>query len=243
MTSLRFLTLVVLPGFLALAPGRAAAERATYALDPVHTRVAFSVGHAGFSSAIGTVSGSTGTLEFDPDDWRSARVVASVPLARLELGDARWNASTLDLLDVENHPVALFVSTRVEPVDDARATAYGTLTLHGVSREVALDLRFNQLRRHPLPPFRRTVGFSATTVIDRRDFGIDDWPSVIGHAVEIRIEAEAVRSRGSLDAAIDDEPLQEPEPAQAPIEMPESGDEREPAAPDPASQADPAARP
>ena len=53
------------------------------------------ISHAGFSNAIGTVSGSTGTLAFDPDDWTRARVDVRVPLARVDLGDADWNKATL----------------------------------------------------------------------------------------------------------------------------------------------------
>ena len=182
---------------LVAAAFTARAERAHYALDPVHTRVLFAVSHAGFSQALGTVSGSTGTLDFDPGDLRSAHVEASVPLARLELGDEKWNAAAKKLLETQAHPTAMFVSTRVEPIDASHAAVIGTLTLNGIAREVRLDVTFNQLRRHPLPPFRRTAGFSATTLLSRKAFGITDWPSVIGDAVELRIEAEAVRARGA----------------------------------------------
>jgi polyisoprenoid-binding protein YceI len=180
----------------------AGAEPAYYTLDPVHTRVMFAIDHAGFSKAIGTVSGSTGSLVFDSQDWSSAKLQASVPMARIDLGDASWNKAALagNLLDVEDHPTAEFVSTRVEPVGPDRASVYGTLTLHGVAREIVLDAKFNAAKRHPLPPFRRTVGFSATTTLSRKDFGIDAWPSVIGDAVELRIEAEATRSRAEDEA-------------------------------------------
>jgi len=173
-----------------------AAEPVRYALDPVHTRVMFAVQHAGFSNAIGTVSGSTGTLLFDAEDWRVASVEVSVPMTRIDLGDAKWNKAALagNLLDGEDHPVATFVSTRVEPVDARHALVYGTLTLHGVAHEVKLDVTLNALKRHPLPPFRRTAGFSATTILSRKAFGIDAWPSVIGDRVELRIEAEATRA-------------------------------------------------
>ena len=63
--------------------------------DPVHTRVLFAVEHAGFSHALGTVSGSTGTLVFDRDDWTSARLDVQVPLQRLDLGDEKWNKAVL----------------------------------------------------------------------------------------------------------------------------------------------------
>lgn len=190
---------------LMLACGGARAEPRAYALDPVHTRIVFAIDHAGFSKALGAVSGSTGTLRFDPDDWRSARVEVEIPLARLDLGDDAWNRAALarNLLAVEDHPVARFVSTRIEPVDAARAVVHGALTLRGVSREVALEVALNAAKRYPLPPFRRTVGFSATAAISRADFGITAWKSVIGDRVELRIEAEAARTRaaGESDAS------------------------------------------
>lgn len=180
-----------------------AADADTWRLDPVHTRVMFAISHAGFSNAIGTVSGSTGTLVFDPEDWTSASLKASVPIARVDLGDAKWNEATLagNLLDAKDHPTAEFVSTGIEPLAADRARVHGTLTLRGVSQPVTLDVKLNAIRRHPLPPFRRTVGFSATTTLSRKAFGIDAWSSVIGDSVELRIEAEAVRQGGKADDA------------------------------------------
>lgn len=222
---------------LASATVPARAERQHYALDPVHTRVLFAVSHAGFSEALGTVSGTTGTLEFDPDDLGSARVEASVPLQQLELGDPKWNTAAMRLLNAEAHPVATFASSRVEPIDASHALVTGTLTVNGVAGEVQLSVTFNQLRRHPLPPFRRTAGFSATATLSRKAFGITRWPSVIGDAVELRIEAEAVRARGSVpdeddagdmpagaepgdDAEQDPPPVAVPEPASATPTLP-----------------------
>ncbi|MBN8224372.1 MAG: YceI family protein [Xanthomonadales bacterium] len=174
----------------------AAPAPARYELDPVHTRVLFAVSHAGFSQALGTVSGSRGTLEFDPQDWSGARLEVSVPLQRLDLGDADWNRAALAgrLLDAQRWPEAHFVSTRVEPLGPDRFLVHGQLTLRGVTRDVPLAVTFNQLRRHPLPPFRPTAGFSATASLSRAEFGIDAWPSAIGDRVELRIEAEATRS-------------------------------------------------
>ncbi|WP_440977318.1 YceI family protein [Pseudoxanthomonas winnipegensis] len=184
-------------------PGAAWAASETYQLDPVHTRVLFSVSHAGFSQAMGTVSGSTGLIEFDPDDWSRARVQVSVPLDRADLGDAAWNKAVAasNLLDVKDHPRAEFVSTRVMPRGGDHFDVVGQLTLHGVTREVTLAVTFNQLKRHPLPPFRRTVGFSATTTLSRAAFGIDAWPSVIGDAVQLNLQVEATRTREALEPA------------------------------------------
>ena len=164
---------------------------ARYAIDPVHTRVQFALDHAGYSRAIGTVSGSTGTITFAPGDWASARVDVSVPLGRLELGDRAWNRAALGILDARAHPVARFVSTRVEPIGPLAARVCGELTLHGATRDACLDVQFNRLARYPLPPFHRVAGFSASGHLQRSEFGIDDWKSLVGDTVELRIEAEA----------------------------------------------------
>lgn len=194
--------LVALAALAALsAAPPALAQAARYELDPVHTRVMFELSHAGYSQAIGTVSGSTGVLLFDPADWTSAKVSVRVPIAKLDLGDDAWNRAALGrgLLDGARHPVATFVSTRVEPVDATHARVFGTLTLRGTAREIALDVAFNQLKRYSLPPFRRTAGFSATATLSRAAFGADAWSSLIGDQVSLRIEAEAHRASGAAE--------------------------------------------
>ena len=182
---------------LALLPAAipALAQSQRYELDPVHTRVLFAVSHAGFSQALGTISGSTGTLVFDPANWESARVEVEVPLAKLELGDPDWNAAALGrrLLRAETYPTARFVSFSVAPRDATHARVCGDLSLHGATRPLCLKVTLNALERHPMPPFRHTAGFSATGTLDRKTFGIDAWEGVIGDTVELRIEAEAVR--------------------------------------------------
>ena len=192
-----------------------AAEPVRYRLDPVHTRVMFAISHAGFSNAIGTVSGSTGTLLFDPQDWKTAKLEVRVPLARIDLGDADWNKAAIGgrLLNVGAYPEASFVSTRIEPIDAQHASVFGLLQLHGVKREIKLDVTLNALKRHPMPPFRHTAGFSATATLNRMDFGIDSWKAVIGDQVELRIEAEALPDNGKdKDEA---PPAAEPQAAEA----------------------------
>jgi polyisoprenoid-binding protein YceI len=175
----------------------ASEEAPIYCLDPVHTRVMLAVEHAGFSKAIGTISGSAGELRFDADDWTQAKIDVSVPIARLDFGDEKWNKAVLagNLLDAARYPNARFVSDRIEVIGENRATVHGTLYLHGSEQPIALEVAMNAMKRHPLPPFRRTVGFSAHASLSRKAFGIDAWPSVIGDEVELRIETEAIRGR------------------------------------------------
>ena len=216
-----------------------------YAIDPVHTRVMFAVEHAGFSKALGTVSGSTGALLFDPEDWTAARLDVRVPMAAIDLGDEGWNRATLarNLLDAQQHPEARFVSRDVTPVDEDTARACGELTLRGVTRPLCMDVTLNALKRHPMPPFRRTAGFSATATLSRADYGITAWKSVIGDEVELRIEAEAVRDDDALavleqaspapDAAVDAPPVADEPPAAEPDVSVDDAESRSDTPPDP----------
>ena len=83
-----------------------------------------------------------------------------------------------------------------------------------------------------MPPFRRTVGFSATAALSRKDFGIDAWPSVIGDAVELRIEAEATRARQRDDEQADE--IEATDPATNPADTPTPPEAEQPPAGPPA---------
>ena len=198
----------LLPALL-LVPTLAPAEE--LAIDPVHTRVLVAASHAGFSQAMGVASGSSGRLEYD-EGWANARVDVTVPLDKLDFGDAGWNRAVQKLLDTDRFAQARFVSERVTPRDPNHAEICGTLTLHGVSKPLCMDATLNALKRHPMPPFRRTAGFSATAKLDRFDYGITDWPSVIGREVELRIEIEASRGIGAPKPDTPSEPNETPTP-------------------------------
>lgn len=218
-------TLMLLPALA--AEGDANLPPPAWKLDPVHTRVMFAISHAGFSKAIGTVSGSDGGLLFDPEDWGGARLVVEVPMTRLDLGNADWNAAALagNLLDGANFPTARFVSTAVTPHDPGHARACGELTLHGITRPLCMEVTVNAVERHPMPPFRQTAGFSATATLSRGDYGIDGWTSMIGDEVELRIEAEATRASREFGEQLAQLPAAEstppPEPAASEPPVPE----------------------
>jgi len=194
---------------LACAP-TADGEPPRYAFDPVHTRVMFAIDHAGFSKAIGTISGSQGSLQFDADDWASARLDVLVPMDRLDMGDSGWSASVFAprFLDVKRYPQARFVATDgMQRGTGNRGRACGQLTLHGVTRPLCLDVVFNKAGRYPLPPFRRTIGFSATATLKRSDYGMTSWQSLVGDDIDLRIEAELFRSDADAPAPTQPAPV------------------------------------
>ena len=181
-----------------LLPAPAAAQVQGYRLDPIHTRIVFAIDHAGFSTALGSISGSTGVVAFDPLDWSSARLDVRVPLRRVDLGDKRWNRAAARMLGSASHPEARFIASDVRAVDASHARACGTLYLHGTQQPLCLEVRFNQAGREPLPPFHHKAGFSATATLSRAAFGIDAWAALVGDEVELRIEAEAARDDAAL---------------------------------------------
>ncbi len=186
-------------------------------LDPVHTRVLIAISHDGFSDALGTVSGSTGWLRYDPDDPAQTRLLACVPLDRLDFGNADWNRAVARLLGAAEHPQARFIavgtadtpapatpaaaspSTPVmSPAAPTRApdgpptrSVSGPLTLNGITQPMTLSVTVNRIGRLPLPPFRQRLGASAHGELQRAAFGVSAWPSLIGATVRVRIEAEA----------------------------------------------------
>lgn len=191
---------------LGMASMPVSAKTEHFALDPVHTRIAFQVSHAGFSNPVGTFSGSTGTLDFDEHDWTQAKLEARIAISSLDLGDSHWQKKILDrtFFDAGKFPEAHFISTRVEPTGPKSARVTGDLTLHGVTHPVTLEVTLNALGRHPLT-FRRTIGFSAIGKLSRKDFGIDAWKSVVGDEVRLLIEVEGERAHSSDKKVADGE--------------------------------------
>ncbi len=175
-----------------LLTGNARANIESFAVDPVHTRVAFMVSHAGFSNAIGTFSGSTGQLRFDEKDWSKSSISVSIPIASLNLGDADWQEKILDgtFFDAGKFANATFVSERIEKLSDTTGIAHGALTIRDISQPVSLNFTLNALKRHPLN-FKKTIGFSANATLSRKAFGMDAWTKVIGDEVKVMIELEA----------------------------------------------------
>ena len=178
----------------------ASAKTEHFRIDPVHTRVAFQVSHAGFSNPIGSFSQAAGEMDFDPDDLAACRVDVRIPIATLDLGDEKWQGKILDatFFDAKKFPEARFVSSHVEKTGDNDYAVDGVLTLHGSSHPLRLQATFNALKRHPLT-FRRTIGFSARGTLDRSDFGMSAWAPLVGNDVRLLIEVAAAKARSADD--------------------------------------------
>lgn len=169
---------------------QAAAE--TYKLDPMHTQVVWNINHFGFSNPAGKFASIDGTLVLDEAKPENSKVNATITIANLFTGLDKLNEHMLSpmFLDNAKFPTATFVSDRVVLTSATTATVSGTLTLHGVSKEVTLDVKLNKIGDNPIIK-KKTAGFSATTVLKRSDFGITAYLPGLGDDVKIAIETEA----------------------------------------------------
>ncbi|HUD40616.1 MAG TPA: YceI family protein [Dokdonella sp.] len=213
MSTLRILALAALLAVPAAAvPGRAAAAGATtWRFDPVHTQITFFVDHLGFAQAAGRVRVAGGWFRFDPDDWSSAAVEATIDLASLDMGDAKWSEAVHSgqFLDVERWPTARFVAQALDTGGQPKGQAIlrGQLTLRGQTRPVELAVTFNRIGRDPYA-FKRKAGFSARTTLARSAFGMKRYAEVVGETIEVRIEVEGIADdqAATPDEAADGDP-------------------------------------
>ena len=167
-----------------------------WAIDPAHSNIAFSVRHLMVSKVRGQFTRFEGMIQItaEPAD---ASVMATIDLTSVDTrnDDRDAHLRSADFFDVERHPTMTYRSTGVRPTVDGYGVS-GELCLHGVTRPVELALEFNGVSPDPWGGTR--AGFSATTEINRRDFGIDislplaGGGVVVGDKVKVSLEIEAV---------------------------------------------------
>lgn len=167
----------------------------TWNIDPVHSTVGFSVRHLMVSKVRGTFTSFSGAIVVAQDGTPSVRAEIDVNSLDTRNEQRDGHIRSADFFDVEAHPTATFVSTSVD-ADGDDFLVHGDFTLKGVTRPVDLKLEFNGV--NPGMGHGAVAGFEATTVINRKDFGIDiEMPletggSVVGDKITITLEIEAV---------------------------------------------------
>ncbi|WP_199098837.1 YceI family protein [Dyella sp. ASV21] len=180
--------------WLPLAAAHAAPTMFRY--DTTHSQILFSIDHNGFSRPFGRLHIARGWLRFDPDNWSQSSTELDIDLASLDMGDAEWNAAVLKpaFLDSATARYAHFVSTAVEQTDSTHGLLHGNLNLRGVTRPVTVSFTFNRLGA-TIYGLHTAVGFSATTQLQRDDFGITANANSIGHNVSIWLVLEAIEDK------------------------------------------------
>lgn len=181
-------------------PARAAAAPAlpagTYALDPAHTSLDFSVRHLGISNVTGTFGQVAGTVTVGTGGLRTLSATTTAQVASIDTRNERRDGhlKSADFFDADNHPAVTFQSTGVRAVRGNRFQLVGTLTMRGTSRPVVLDAVYNGTVVQPAQMGgKRVIAFTATGRVNRQDFGIAYGPGMIGNDVRLTINAEAIQ--------------------------------------------------
>lgn len=172
---------------------------AHYRIDPEHSAVTFKVRHL-----VGTVSGRfdrfTGSFDYDRDRPGVWKASATVDAGSVNTNNARRDAHlrSEDFLDVAQFPALTFVSKKAQTLSADRARVEGVLTIHGVSKTVALLVEVLGVGPDPFGGPEKAA-FAATVRIDRHDFGLDWSPGIeaggvlVGDEVDILLEIEGIR--------------------------------------------------
>ena len=193
------LVLVVLAITLAV-PIAASAD--TWNIDPVHSTVEFTVRHMTISSVRGQFDKVAGTITAKDKDPSSVSIEATIDTASIDTrsSDRDADLKSANFLDVAKYPTMTFKSKKIEAAGPGKWKVIGDLTLHGVTREVTLDV---EGPRGPIKdPWGNTrAGAFATTTVSRKAFGltwnkmIETGGAVVGDAVAVTINVEAVKQK------------------------------------------------
>lgn len=159
-----------------------------YNVEPVHTQISFSISHFGFSNFSGFFSRASGTLQLDPAHAASSRIEITVPIDSVLTTSAKLDEElkSSDWFDAGQYPVATFVSTKISPLAAGHATITGNLTLHGVTKPIAPQAALVGSGTNPLDK-SFTVGFQATGIIKRSDFGVSKYLPLVGDEAPLNV--------------------------------------------------------
>jgi len=172
----------------------------TWNIDPSHSVAEFKVKHMMISNVKGQFAKVSGALTLDESELANSHVEATIDAASIETRDAQRDThlKSADFFDVEKFPTLSFQSTRVSRLRDKELAVEGDLNIRGVTRKVVFSVE------GPTPPTKdpwgnTRVAVSATTKINRKDFGLT-WNAaletggiLVGDEVTITLDVEFVK--------------------------------------------------
>jgi polyisoprenoid-binding protein YceI len=182
---------------LALA---SAAQAQTWSIDPSHSAAHFAVRHMMVSTVRGDMGKVAGTVTYDGSNLAAASVEATIDVTGITTRDEKRDAhlKSPDFFDTATYPTMTFKSKKVIPGADGAFKLVGDLTMHGVTKEVTLDVE--ALRPVVKMGASSRTGTTATTKINRQDFGVkwsrslDGGGLVVSDEVAVTIDLELTQA-------------------------------------------------
>jgi polyisoprenoid-binding protein YceI len=189
---------IVLLAAIALTLGvPALAQSNQWQLDPAHSSAQFAVKHMGISTVRGSFSKVSGTVQYDAANAKNDSVNVTIDTSSVDTGvGMRDNDLRSDhFFDVQKYPNMTFKSTKVESAGN-NLKITGDLTIRGVTKSVMLDVDgptkpVNDGRGHS------HMGASATTTVNRSDFGMTGYQAMVGDEIKITIDVDLVQDAGA----------------------------------------------
>ena len=191
---------------LALVLALPFAHAAPFDIDPVHSSVGFSIHHL-----VGRVNGTfdefSGDFEFDKKKPQSSLVEFTVKTTSIDTHNLKRDKHlrSADFFDVEKFPTMTFKSRKLIPAGKNKFKLEGDLTLHGITRPQTFLVELGGMMRDPWNNIR--VGFTATTHLNRKDFGVkwnkvlDTGGYMLGDDVQVTLQIEAIQRQAPTSAA------------------------------------------
>lgn len=179
---------------LAACAAMGTTQAADYSLDKgEHASVTFKFKHLGYSWLTGRFNKLDGQFSYDPANIEDSSIEVTVDVASLDTNHAERDKHIRsdEYLDVDKYPTAKFVSTRFEDKGDGKLTVYGDLTLHGVTKEIAIDAARVGEGDDPWGGYR--AGFEGTFVLNTKDFGMEGFRPT--HQVEMELNLEGIKKK------------------------------------------------
>lgn len=182
---------------MALVAGtvQANTESGSYAfdVDGQHQFVMFKISHLGYSWLYGRFNEFDGNFTYDAENPEQSKVSVTVQTDSIDTNHAERDKHLRsdDFLGVDQYPEATFESTRIEKTGEKTAKVHGDLTLHGVTREVTLDMEQIGYGDDPWGGYR--MGFAGSTEIRLADFGIDYDLGPASETLELILSIEGVK--------------------------------------------------
>jgi polyisoprenoid-binding protein YceI len=173
-----------------------AAAQDAWQLDPPHSSAQFSVRHLGVSTVRGAFTKVSGSVVYDPANLNKSSIQAAIEAAsvdtRVEMRDNDLRSPRF--LDAQKYPTITFQSKKVEAAGADKLKVTGDLTIHGVTKEVVLDVDGpTPSIKDPMGKDRLRMGASATTKINRNDFGVSGLPGIVGDDITITLDVEMTK--------------------------------------------------
>lgn len=190
MKALRHTALIL--SFLFSASLTQAAEYA-FDIEGMHASIEFRIKHLGYSWLTGRFNAFDGSFTYDSDTPEASTVSVTVDTKSLDSNHAQRDKHLRgkDFLDVERYPEASFQSSRIEATDADNFVIHGKLTLHGVTKDIAIEAQKVGGGADPWGGFR--MGFTGTTKIALADFGITKFLGPQSKVVELTLNVEGIR--------------------------------------------------